>query len=208
MSVIVDAHRHDPGFGKTGELVMARHEGDQIVFLFHYRHGDGGDPEPVPWASRLAAPMRLALSGKEGTLIGLDYRGEPVLAAHRPVDVVGLGVVAKSDLTEIRAPFVIAALTAGGVTLLLVLVGVAALLRIIDPLVRKLEESKTRFRTISSSVQDAIIMMDGEARVSYWNETAQSLFGYTEGQAIGQYVHAFLPAERYRERHCMAFANF
>ncbi len=44
--------------GETGELVVAQREGDQIVFLFPYRHGDGGDPDPVPWASRLAKPMR------------------------------------------------------------------------------------------------------------------------------------------------------
>ena len=57
LSQIADAHKYYPGFGETGEIVVARREGDQIVFLFPYRHGDGSAPDPIPWRSEWAEPV-------------------------------------------------------------------------------------------------------------------------------------------------------
>ena len=64
------------GFGETGEFTLSKREGDQIVFLLSHRHDDHQTPNPIPFDSGLAEPMRLALLGQSGTLIGLDYRGE------------------------------------------------------------------------------------------------------------------------------------
>jgi len=79
---IKDAHSRYRGFGETGEFTLSKRENDQIVFLLSHRHQDLKEPMPIPWNSGLAEPMRLALSGKSGTIIGLDYRGEKVLAAY------------------------------------------------------------------------------------------------------------------------------
>lgn len=53
--------------------------------------------------------MRLALRGHCETIVALDYGGQAVLAAYEPIGVYGLGLVAKIDLAEIRAPFIRAA---------------------------------------------------------------------------------------------------
>ena len=105
LSQIVDAHNHYKGFGKTGEFTLSKKEDDKIVFLLNHRHYDLQNPKPIPFDSELAEPMRLALSGQSGTIIGLDYRGTMVLAAYEPVAELNLGIVAKIDLAEIRAPF-------------------------------------------------------------------------------------------------------
>ena len=68
--------------------------------------------ESVPALLRIAQPMRKALSGKSGTIVGLDYQGTTVLAAHEPLPVLNLGIVAKVDLTEVRAPFLKAGIRA------------------------------------------------------------------------------------------------
>jgi len=78
---IRDAHSKYQGFGKTGEFTLSTKKNDQMVFLLNHRHYDLNKPEPVPWGSNLAEPMRLALSGKSRTIVGLDYRGEQVQAA-------------------------------------------------------------------------------------------------------------------------------
>ena len=109
LSQIIDAHDHDTAVGKT-EIVLSKKEGENIIFLLRHRHEDHSKPEPVPFESRLAEPMRRALSGQSGSVIGLDYHGQTVLAAYEPLKELNLGIVTKIDMSEIRAPFVRAGL--------------------------------------------------------------------------------------------------
>jgi len=141
LSQIVDAHSHYRDFGKTGEFTLSRRDGDDIVFLLSHRHSHLRTPKPLPFDSGLAEPMRMALSGHSGTMIGLDYRGETVLAAYEPVQELNLGIVAKIDLEEIRAPFVRAGLLSGLTAIFAIVAGAAFFLRITNPLLRRLEET-------------------------------------------------------------------
>lgn len=43
-----------------------------------------------------------------------------------------------------------------------------------------LRESEERFRIMTASAQDAIVMMDDEGRVTFWNEAAERIFGYSK----------------------------
>jgi signal transduction histidine kinase len=147
ISQIADAHERFGGFGETGEFTLAERAGDDIVFVLRHRHAQVMTPAPVPFSSELAEPMRRALSGKSGTVVGLDYHGVTVLAAHEPVAVLDLGIVAKIDLAEIRAPFVKAGSIAAGAAVALVLIGTALFWRISSPLIRSLEE-RVRERTV------------------------------------------------------------
>jgi len=140
LSQAIDAHKNYKGFGRTGEFTLARRDVDSIVFLLSHRHHDLDNPKPVRFDSELAEPMRLALSGQSGTVVGLDYRGEAVLAAYEPVSELDLGIVAKIDLTEIRSPFVKAILIAIGIMILFVSCGTALFLRVSNPIISRLEE--------------------------------------------------------------------
>ncbi|MDP2663673.1 MAG: PAS domain S-box protein [Dehalococcoidia bacterium] len=48
-----------------------------------------------------------------------------------------------------------------------------------------LRDSEEKFRTLAASAQDAIIMVDSHLRISFWNGTAESVFGYAQDEAIG-----------------------
>jgi len=150
---IRDAHARYRGFGRTGEFTLSQREGDQIVFLLNHRHYDLNNPKPVPWDSELAAPMRLALSGKSGTVVGLDYRGEMVLAAYEPVAVLDLGIVAKIDLAEIRAPFIKAALLSFLIAGVAIAGGAAFFIRVTDPLVERLRSTVAELETTLREVK-------------------------------------------------------
>jgi len=152
---IIDAHDNYRGFGKTGEFTLAQREDDQIVFLLSHRHYDLGKPKPVPFHLELAEPMRRALLGRSGSIVGLDYRGEVVLAAYEPVAGMNLGIVAKIDLAEIRTPFKKAAMIAGIAALLVVLVGSLLFFRISNPMIRRL-------RTYSASLEAANTQLQTE----------------------------------------------
>jgi len=156
LSQIIDAHEHYTGFGETGEFTLSKNEGDKIVFLLSHRHYDLDKPKPVSIKSKLAEPMRLALSGQSGTVVGLDYRGETVLAAHEPVGELNLGIVAKIDLKEIRSPFVKAGMTAGLFTLIVVLIGTSLFIQISNPIIKKLEYRAIEFEKLNVEMKQEI----------------------------------------------------
>ncbi|MBC8440769.1 MAG: GAF domain-containing protein [Deltaproteobacteria bacterium] len=156
ISQIIDAHKHYKGFGKTGEFTLSRKEGDYIVFILNHRRFDFDQPNPVPWNSSLAEPMRLALSGKSGTIIGLDYSGEKVLAAFEPVEVLNLGIVAKIDLSEIRSPFIKAGLFTIFVSVLAIITGIVLFGRITSPVLKKIQENSQVQLALNKSLNKEI----------------------------------------------------
>lgn len=153
LSQIRSAHEQYRGFGETGEFTLASLENDHIVFLLNHRHFDLECPKPVPWKSKLAEPMRLALSGKSGTVIAPDYRGVTVLAAHEPVSVVNLGIVAKIDLSEIRAPFIKAGLLICFISLVIIAVGVCVFFKFTEPVLKKLQTMVVQLEKALSEVK-------------------------------------------------------
>ena len=185
-----DAHQNYDGFGKTGEFTLAYRHGDSIKFLFRHKHSRLDKPEAVPFDSSLAEPMRLALSGQSGSIVGLDYRGTKVLAAYEPVALLNLGIVAKIDLTEVRAPFI----RAGGWVILLALtlisVGAWIFLRISNPLLKLLQEREEQLDLILTSTNQGIFGLDGNGQCRFANRACATLLGYeSELDLIGQDIH-------------------
>jgi len=199
MRQVVDAHREYEGFGNTGEFTLARKEGDLIVFLLKHRHAQVEQPEPVPFDSDLAEPMRRALSGQSGVVVGLDYRGATVLAAYEPVKVLDLGIVAKIDLAEVRRPFWRAGLLAVGFSLLVVFATVFLLVRVSNPLIVELEdrahqleemvaalsESEERFRRTFELAGVGIAQVSLEGRFFYVNPRLCEITGYAAEELKG-----------------------
>lgn len=72
----------------------------------------------------------------------------------------------------------------------------------------KLRISEKRFHTICASAQDAIIMIDNEGRVSYWNEAAEKMFGHTSKEVTGKGIHELIMPERFRKRYQEGFKAF
>ncbi|MDH4318022.1 MAG: hypothetical protein OEV64_06500 [Desulfobulbaceae bacterium] len=137
---IQDAHGKNLGYGKTGEFTLSRVEGDNIVFLLPHHPSSPDNPLSVPLNSKLAVPMSLALAGKSGTVIGLDFRGKMVLAAYEPIKELNLGIVAKIDLSELRQPFIRAATISILVAITCISVGSFFFFHITDPMIKKLTE--------------------------------------------------------------------
>ena len=61
------------------------------------------------------------------------------------------------------------------------------------------EADSTRLAAIVESSSDAIIGKTLDGRITSWNRAAQSMFGYSAAQAIGQPVQMIIPPERLAE---------
>jgi len=72
----------------------------------------------------------------------------------------------------------------------------------------KLRESEEKFRRITSSAKDAILMMDNEGNISYWNEAAKETFGYSASEALGKELHLFLAPPKYHDAYRKGFRIF
>ncbi|MFQ5491943.1 MAG: PAS domain S-box protein, partial [Phycisphaerae bacterium] len=73
-----------------------------------------------------------------------------------------------------------------------------------------LRESEAKFKSICGSAQDAIIMMDADGNISYWNEAAEAMFGYTQEEVIGRFLHSvgLVVPERFHAAHYRAWPEF
>jgi len=69
-----------------------------------------------------------------------------------------------------------------------------------DKLIEALEDNEQRFRSVSETASDAIISIDETGHIVYWNKAAESIFGYSYFDIIGQPVSCLMH-ERYREAH-------
>ena len=71
-----------------------------------------------------------------------------------------------------------------------------------------LQENEEKFRTISASAQDGIIMMNTDENVTYWNESAERMFGYKYDEIIGKNLHMVLAPQKFHEAHKKGFSKF
>lgn len=68
--------------------------------------------------------------------------------------------------------------------------------------------SEERLRGITESAQDAILMMDPQGAVSFWNPASEKIFGYSAEEALGKDLHDLLAPVRYLAAYREAFPEF
>jgi len=63
-----------------------------------------------------------------------------------------------------------------------------------------IKASERKLRALAESAYDAIIMIDAKGRVSFWNDAAEQLFGYTENEVLDRDLHPLIsPPEGWEE---------
>ena len=72
----------------------------------------------------------------------------------------------------------------------------------------RLQQIEECWIAITESTQNAILMMDTEGRVSYWNRAAESMFGHTRIEAMGQNLHELIAPARFHSAYYTAFQKF
>ena len=60
--------------------------------------------------------------------------------------------------------------------------------------------SERKIKAMSRAVEDALVMIDGEDRILFWNQAAERLFGYSEEEALGLEFHPLAVPEEDLEK--------
>ncbi len=71
----------------------------------------------------------------------------------------------------------------------------------------RLQTSEQRFRSLVEAAPDALIISDGEGRITLANERAEAMFGWQRAELVGQCESALFP-ERLREKQLIAVDKF
>lgn len=199
---VTQAHQAYRGLGQTSEFTLARRDGDRIEFVLSHRHSDFDHPGPIAFDSKLAEPMRRAVSGQSGTVIGLDYRGVEVLAAYEPVAVLDLGIVAKIDMSEIRAPFIRATGLVAGIAVVLIALGTFVFFAVSDPIIGRIQLGDARFRELFESMSSGAAVyevFDDGKRFVYkdLNRAGERMDNVSREDLLGRDLTEIFPRSRH-----------
>ncbi len=175
---LIYAHKKFVGFGKSGEYTLGTLDNNKIAFLLRHRHTEKGRIVSVPIVSGLAAPMRMALKGETGTIVGLDYRGTEVLAAYTPIKHFKWGIVAKIDIAEIQAPYIQAAIFGFFISIIVMTIGGFIVIFFTQPLLGEIEKSRLYYRMLFDESSISLALTDMKGKMLDVNPAFLKLIGY------------------------------
>lgn len=186
---LVRAQRRLQLESSTGEFSVGKRVGSTVRFLIV-------NGELVPSFSPLASisldtpnaiPMKEAVAGESGAMVGLDHDGKEVLAAFTPLNLgyEVLGMVAKIDIEEIRAPFIRANLAIFGTGLVFLLIGLTLFYKVSEPILRELRQSEKKYRDLVEGANNIIIRIDTKGVISFANQYAHDFLVGSGASLIG-----------------------
>ena len=206
LEMVVAAHVQSPWPLPSQELAIGRKTSDgEIAFVLRLRNDQALTPQLVKIGGAIGGPMQQALSGQSGTTIGLDYRGEKVLAAYEFVSELELGVVAKIDLAEVQRPFLVAAASVFVIAFFVTIAGGLFAIRFVQPIIWQLVKKKrehllaeTELRKLSAAMQQSsasVVITDCEGKIEYVNLQFVEVTGYTPEEVLGRNPSMFASGE-------------
>jgi PAS domain S-box-containing protein/putative nucleotidyltransferase with HDIG domain len=71
-----------------------------------------------------------------------------------------------------------------------------------------LREEEEKLRIITASAGDAVMMIDNNGVITFWNKAAEKMFGYTHDEATGRELHKLIVPEKYRQDFVTGFKTF
>ena len=71
-----------------------------------------------------------------------------------------------------------------------------------------LREQEQTVRAITSSVRDALILIDHDGNISFWNKAASAILGYSREEVFGKNLHELIVPKQFIEQYRRAIRIF
>ena len=186
-----------PGESNSGETLLVRRDGDEILYLNELRHRQKTALQLRLPLSRKEVPAVKAVNGARGVVTGPDYRGSEVMAVLSTVPGTPWFMVTKIDTAEALAEWRVLSFLIVGLLLGLGAAMIAALGMAWQRYAKKQYQTalqaeaerrhaEAQYRTTLMSVGDGVIVCDREGRVTLLNPVAEVLTGWLQEDARGK----------------------
>ncbi|MDX1295910.1 MAG: PAS domain S-box protein, partial [Sulfurimonadaceae bacterium] len=187
---VVDARLNLPKEHAHSEFVLGRQVNDSVWLIINNDSIEatsqcGGDVEQcdevvtMPIDSPQAESMRLALEGKQGTVITTNYKGIDVLAAYAPVKIgeAEFGLVTTFELDSISGPFMNRAFLIVAISAVVVVFGVLLFHKLAFPIISELKQRVREYRRLNKEHKK--IQQELEARERQMRSLIENIPGGT-----------------------------
>lgn len=188
---VIDAFAGYRHLGESGELLLARRAEERVILLLRSR-ATADDVATLPISSPLGGLLAQVIEGRAGSGVLEDQNEVEVLAAFAPVPELGLGLLAKIPLDEVRYPFVVAGALSTAGTVVLIFLGAALSGRVISPLQQRLQESKSNIDTLFESPTEGMFLLSGGVYVGC-NAHLGEILGCDREELLGKSPLEFAP---------------
>ena len=208
-----------PVYSKTAESVLVKNEGHQIRVLSQLRNNQNDKMLfTIPIEEKKYVSVKGAL-GQKGIIEGQDYGNKDVIADLNSITGTNWFIVTKMAREEFYSELIFRtiAITLLAIFVLLLIISTAVYLsKIRSSLIYKnlflKEKELNEFQKISKAItdvaQDAIIMINPEGNISFWNPAAENIFGYKPQEIMGKNLHNLMAPKHYHAQHQEAFNKF
>ena len=198
-------------FAPDGEVIYSSDAADIGTLnqrdYFHQQVARGEAYSKVVRKQAATAEGQLATADVVESYVPLMHEGRFIGAFEIYYDTTAR----RADLDALLSQSVIVMLGMSGLLLVAVLVtlGIAGRAqRKGEAAQAALHHSEERLRNMAASAQDAIVEMDGQGRIIFWNHAAERIFGFGEGEALGRHLHDLIVPARFRSAAVKGFRHF
>lgn len=188
-SIIANAQKQLETTEKEHDFIIGINSLNLLKFLVINGHviSDQNRIQDLLAKSRTTARMYKALKKKSETLIAREGQGEEIIAAYTPVHTadLSLGMVVKTNLDDVKKPFIAANAKTFTASFILILIGLYIFHKLSSPFIKTIENNEREYRTLVENADSLILKINSDGLISFANSFACGLLKPEEADLVG-----------------------